>query len=88
MANDEDEGPGKESVKDIYEGKAHPGTPLEPDELEPSPPEFSKLQGAREEKGAPAAHPTTELSSTPSHKAGKQASGAHPTGELNIRRRR
>ena len=86
MANDQS--PDKIDIKDTYEGEAHPGTPLEPDELEPSPPEFVKQQAGREEGGAGKTHPTTELSSTPKHSAGKPASGKHPTSDLNIRGRR
>lgn len=71
------------------QGPAEPGTPLAPDELEPSPPEFQEAtQGKREQPAAPEAHPTSALSSTPSHKPGPVASGKHPTSELDIRRRR
>ena len=96
-------------VRDYNKEPAQPGTPLEPDELEASPPEFSKLQAARSETaqpkeptatesepseldvrtsskaGAKPAHPTSELSSTPSHKPGKPSSGTHPTAELHIK---
>ena len=68
------------------QGPAEPGTPLEPDELEPSPPEFqAPAQGKRQE---PEAHPTSALSSTPKHKPGPVSSGRHPTEDLHIRRKR
>lgn len=72
------------------QGPAQPGTPLEPDELEPSPAEFQPgTQGKRQEPEVPAAHPTSELSSTPSHKRGPvTSSGKHPTSDLDIRRRK
>lgn len=66
-----------------FEGKAHPGEPLEPDELPESPPEFSKQQDKPREE--PDVHPTSELSSTPKHKPGKPSSGTHPTAELHIK---
>lgn len=70
---------------DNQEGPAHPGIPLEPDELEPSPPEFqAPAQGKRQE---PEAHPTSALSSTPRHKAGPVSSGTHPTSQLHIKPR-
>lgn len=69
--------------KTDYQGPAEPGTPLEPDELPESPPEFQKAtQAPRQEKEV---HPTSELSSTPRHKAGKPSSGTHPTAELHIK---
>lgn len=76
--------------KTDYQGPAEPGTPLEPDELEPSPPEFQKAtQSAREEKSVEKeAHPTSALSSTPKHKPGPVSSGRHPTEDLHIRRKR
>jgi len=68
------------------QGPAEPGTPLEPDELEPSPPEFqAPAQGKRQ---APEAHPTSALSSTPKHKPGPVSSGRHPTEDLHIRRKK
>jgi hypothetical protein len=72
------------------QGPAEPGTPLEPDELEPSPPEFQEATQSKRQEGGkePAAHPTSALSSTPSHKPGPASSGKHPTSELDIRRRR
>lgn len=70
-----------------YEGKAHPGTPLEPDELPESLPEFSKQQAPRDEPKGREAHPTSELSSTPKHSPGKPSSGKHPTSELHIKPR-
>jgi hypothetical protein len=72
------------------QGPAEPGTPLEPDELEPSPPEFQETTQAKRQEGGkePEAHPTSALSSTPSHKPGPPASGKHPTSDLDIRRSR
>jgi hypothetical protein len=73
------------------QGPAEPGTPLEPDELEPSPPEFQEATQAKRQEGGkePEAHPTSALSSTPAHKRGPAASsGKHPTSELDIRRTR
>jgi hypothetical protein len=71
-----------------FEGKAHPGTPLEPDELEESPPEFqSATQGPRKEGEQPEAHPTSELSSLPKRSPGKASSGKHPTDELAVKPR-
>jgi hypothetical protein len=73
------------------QGPAEPGTPLEPDELEPSPPEFQEATQAKRQEGGkePEAHPTSALSSTPSHKRGPMPpSGKHPTNELDIRRSR
>lgn len=71
------------------QGPAEPGTPLEPDELEPSPPEFQRAtQSQRDQPAEPKGHPTSALSSTPTHKAGPAGSGKHPTSELDIRRRR
>jgi hypothetical protein len=70
--------------KTDYQGPAEPGTPLEPDELPESPPDFQPgTQGKRE---TPEAHPTASLSSTPSHKRGPVApAGKHPTSELHIK---
>lgn len=66
-----------------YEGEAHPGTPLEPDELPESPPDkYGPKQAGRSETEA---HPTSELSSTPKHTPGKPSSGKHPTSELHIK---
>lgn len=70
---------------DPFEGEANPGTPLEPDELPESPPEFTPQAGKRQEPAAPEAHPTSELSSTPKHKPGKPSSGTHPTAELHVK---
>ena len=71
-----------------FEGEGHPGRPLEPDQLPEAPPQFQgATQGARDERSESEAHPTTELSSTPKHKAGKPASGKHPTAELHIKPR-
>lgn len=71
---------------DVFEGPAHPGTPLEPDELPESPPEFTPQAGVRQEPAAKAAHPTSELDSTPSRKAGPiRPAGKHPTAELHIK---
>jgi hypothetical protein len=69
------------------QGPAQPGTPLEPDELPPSPPDFQPgTQSKRAQTEVPAAHPTSELSSTPSHKRGPIApAGKHPTSELHIK---
>jgi len=68
------------------ENPAHPGKPLEPDELPENPPEFQRgTQGPRQE---PDVHPTSELSSTPKHSASKRSTGAHPTSELHIKPRR
>jgi hypothetical protein len=70
-----------------FEGEAHPGTPLEPDELPESPPQFqSATQAARSEQAPEErVHPTTELSSTPKHSPGKPSSGKHPTSELHVK---
>lgn len=82
MSHNEDE-KYTQDRKEEFEGEAHPGTPLEPDELPESPPEFSKQQAARKEQDV---HPTSELSSTPSHKPGPiRPSGKHPTAELHIK---
>jgi hypothetical protein len=72
-----------------YQGPAQPGTPLEPDELEPSPPEFQKAtQSGREEPEAPKAHPTSALSTQKRGRSpGPVSKGSHPTNELNLRRR-
>ena len=71
--------------RDSFEGEAHPGLPLEPDELPESPPQFSPQQAARNEPDEPKGHPTTELSSTPKHSPGKPSSGKHPTSELHVK---
>jgi len=76
------------SKGEIYDTEAHPGRPMQPEQLEEEPPQFqAETQGARDERGTPAAHPTAELSSMPSHKAGKPSSGKHPTSELHIKPR-
>jgi len=68
---------------------AHPGTPLEPDELPESPPQFQpgtqapRAQGVQKE-----VHPTVELSSMPKHSPGKVSVGKHPTSELHIKPKR
>jgi hypothetical protein len=75
-------------AKTDNQGPAEPGTPLEPDELEPSPPEFQEAtQSKRQEQAKePPGHPTSALSSTPSHKRGPVApAGKHPTSELHIK---
>jgi hypothetical protein len=70
-----------------FEGAAHPGKPLEPDELPENPPQFqTATQAARNEQDLEeGVHPTTELSSTPKHGPGKPSSGKHPTSELHIK---
>ena len=75
----------QKSKGEVFEGPAHPGAPLEPDELPESPPEFTKQAGVRQEPEEPQAHPTTELSSTPKRSPGKPASGKHPTAELHVK---
>ena len=72
-----------QNKKDVFDEPAHPGRPLEPDELPENPPQFSPQVGARKEQDV---HPTSELSSTPTHKAGPiRPSGKHPTAELHIK---
>ena len=72
----------KNLKEEEFQGEAHPGKPLEPDELEESPPQFSPQQAARKEQDV---HPTSELSSTPKHSPGKPSSGKHPTTELHVK---
>jgi hypothetical protein len=85
MANDEYNKRYTMDKGEEFEGEAHPGTPLEPDELPESPPEFqTATQGPRQEKDV---HPTSELSSTPKHSAGKPSGGKHPTAELHVKPR-
>ena len=74
---------------DVFEEPAHPGTPLEPDELPESPPEFqTTTQEARKEPAVAQEHPTKALSTLPlGKKVGKPASGKHPTAELHIKPR-
>ena len=76
--------------KTDQQGPAHPGTPLEPDELEPSPPEFQgATQGARQEKDEPSAHPTSALDTLKrGRQVGPVAKGPHPTEALHIRRKK
>ena len=77
--------------KTDYQGPAEPGTPLEPDELEPSPPEFQKAtQSERSsESEEPKGHPTSQLSTLKRGRSvGPVSSGRHPTEDLHIRRKR
>jgi hypothetical protein len=75
----------KEDAMSDFEGEAEPGKPLAPDELPENPPQFQgATQSARKEQDV---HPTSELSSTPSHKPGKPSSGKHPTSELHVKPR-
>ena len=68
-----------------YQGPAHPGTPLEPDELPASPSGFSPWQGPRQEPPEPKSHPTVSLSSLTKKTAGKPSSGTHPTAQLSVK---
>lgn len=76
--------------KTDYQGPAEPGTPLEPDELEPSPPEFQKAtQSGRSEASGTKGHPTSALSTLKRGRSvGPVSSGRHPTEDLHIRRKR
>jgi len=73
---------------------AHPGRPLESDELEESPPQFQEAtQASRSDESSPESreHPSTELDVRTGQKGGrpgKASSGTHPSAALDIRRRR
>jgi len=73
---------------------AHPGVPLEPDQLPESPNDFqTATQAVRSDESAagPGPHPSTELDIRSGQKGGrigKPSSGTHPTRELDVRRKR
>jgi len=79
--------------RDYNTKPAHPGRPLEPDELEESPPQFQEAtQSARSDESGPdeGTHPSAELNIRTGQKGGRPgrpSSGAHPSAQLDIRRK-